>query len=383
MRSSQQMPGDKLPFLKPCLNHPRVCITIAFLLVFASSFYRVAPDYQAKDDLNAVQRMILFNGWDDGETFFLIMSKGYGALPVREYRELPLYPLVARIFSVVTGKIYSLLVVSFLSSLVCCHLVFSIFRKWGCQVGASLGGALFFLFLRTPESVISLFPTHLPSMESLVAIQGSEPLFLLFVLLSYMEMLRERHPGASLSLVLASLTRLSGCFVAFGAFLHLVIKRDKRALWYGFSPLAILVVFFYYYLLSGDFLAFFHGSRAFYPEAFLSWPFHDLIERIGGNLQNPALIAFYVIFHAWFIGGLFILWKRNRRLFWLTLPQYLVAICLKGWSHHVRYYIVLWGVNAAWCLFLVKIIGGGHRKKNTHVIKCGEASFNFRKGEIE
>ena len=329
-------------------SHPRTCVTLGFLVLFASNFFRAACPYEPAGDLTAIERMILFNGWDDGYSFYQIMIKGYRSLPLTEYREMPLYPLFARVFALFTGPVYALMVVSFLSSFLSCHVMFLLLERMGMRSIHALGGTFFFMALRTPESLLGLLPHHLPPMEMLVAIQGSEPLFLVFVLLSYYFMIQDKHLAAAILLALSTLVRLPGCFIAFGAFVYLLAKRDLRAFLYIFSPVVLLCVFFYFYLISGDFFAFFHASQAFYPEGVFTWPYKDLIKMTGNISQDHLCIIYYIFFHGFFLIGLLFLWKRERRLFWLTFPSYIVAISLRGWSHHMRYYIILWGVNWSW-----------------------------------
>jgi hypothetical protein len=233
--------------------------------------------------------------------------------------------------------------------------MFLLLEKMGMRRIHALGGTFFFMTFRTPESLLGLLPHHLPPMEMLVGIQGSEPLFLLFVLLSYYFMIQDRHLASAFLLGLSTLVRLPGCFIAFGAFIYLLSKRDLRAFLYVFSPVVLVCVFFYYYLISGDFFAFFHASQAFYPQGVLTWPYGDLIKMIGHISHDPLRVSYYIFFHSVFLTGLLFLWKRERRLFWLTFPSYIVAISLGGWSHHMRYYIILWGINWSWYQILKEL----------------------------
>lgn len=341
-------------FFQFCRAYPKSVIVIFFVIFYGSSFFRVFSAYQLSCPESPLERMLLYNSWDDGRTFYQIMIHGYKSLPISEYREMPLYPLVCRIIAPVTGKAPSLMAVSIISSFLSLLVLYAIYRRQWVSETAALGGVVFFMALRTPQSLFVFFSNHLPPMEILVSIQGSESLFLLFVLLSYYFMIRDDHLKAGILLALATLVRLPGCFVAFGAFIYLLGKRDMRAFWYVLSPLALLGVFGYFYLISGDFFAFFHASKHYYPQGVLTWPYMDMIKMIIRQLKTPPTylynhFVYYLVFHSWFVTGLIFLYKRDKRIFWLTLPSYAVNVSLKGWSHHVRYYVVLWGIS--WILY--------------------------------
>jgi len=331
-------------------RHPKTSAALVFLAFFVSTYVRTVWHFDSSAD------MILNNGWDDGRAFYAIMTHGYKPLPLLEYRELALYPLASRAVSYLTGGVYAQMAVSATSALLCV-LVFTamLISDFGFARGEALFCAVLFIAYRTPESFLYSHAYGQPPMELLVALEGSEPLFLLFLLLGYHAMTRRRYAASACLLALASVTRINGCFFAFGAFAYLLYRRNWKGFWYVLSPAAVGLHFLYYYAACGRLLAFFQGHTPYYSGGVLAAPYYDLVMRTFSSCKGCAYmpgtsLPFLYIAHAYFVLGFIILFRKDKRLFWFTLPQYLVSISLRGWSHHWRFYIVLWGVNVAYYL---------------------------------
>ena len=343
--------------------NPLASVALIYSAYFAATVYRLLPSY------GSIESMILNNGWNDAQSFYRIMTEGYSNLPIVESRVLFLYPFTCRIVALLTGEVYALGVVAFGCSLLCCLALYRIFQvDWGLSAGESLGGTLFFIFLRTPESVYLIPAATLPPTEMLVAIVGTEPLYLLLALLSYRLMVRERYLPSALLLAFATVTRLSGCLIALGAFAYLIHRRNWNGLFYLLSPLALLIHFAYYGLVFGNLSAFFVGSTEYYQSGFLAYPFYDLVQHVRswiapGDFRWSSLFCFEFLQQYYCIPGLILLFRRNRLLFWLTLPPYLLTVSLRGWSDLPRYYVVLWGINAAYYLTIVDWIKAWSARK--------------------
>jgi hypothetical protein len=79
--------------------------------------------------------------------------------------------------------------------------------------------------------------------------------------------------------------------------------------------------------------------------------------------------SFHLAFQAFFVVGFALLFMRNRPLFSLISPMYLVNICMKDWSHHARDYVVPWGVNVAYCLAFLGFAGRRTREVSSDALK--------------
>jgi len=340
-------------FLGFCARRPKTCIVVLHFALVGLTLLRLRCSYPS------LEQIILYNGWDDGKTFFDIAARGYRALPSYEYRELFGYPLAARLFFLFLGPSpYALALVSFLSSLLANLVILAILRSWNLSAGEALGGTVFFMTCRTPESIMSIFGGWpLPPMEHLVAIEGSEPLFLLLVLLAYLPMERGKHLSSALLLAAATLVRPHGSFIAFGAFIYLFLKKDWKALFYCLSPMVVALHFAYYYWIRGDFFAFCVAAREYYPDGVVfAYPFRDLVRNLHAlsvGALPVGLVVSRVVFQVFFLYGFVLLFRRKRLLFWLMLPHYLVNVSMCDWSHHVRYYVVLWGISVVWYLTIL------------------------------
>ena len=100
----------------------------------------------------------------------------------------------------------------------------------------------------------------------------------------------------------------------------------------------------------------------------MAYPFYDLVQHVRswiapGDFRWSSLFCFEFLQQYYCIPGLILLFRRNRLLFWLTLPPYLLTVSLRGWSDLPRYYVVLWGINAAYYLTIVDWIKAWSARK--------------------
>ncbi len=298
------------------------------------------------------ERWLLDGPWDDGRTFFEIATTGYSLARPESFRELVLYPLVLRVFAPLFG-VWALFVVSVAASIATSVLMYLIARRWYVSGTAAFVFALVFSIARLPTFFVPAFTVHFPSMTLMTSIQGSEPLFLSLVLGSFLAFKGQRWALAFVLIGLATVTRVTGLLVA-GAYCIWLLSRRRPfpALW-GAVPVAFLALHFAYFAaLTGDFLAFFRGHGAFYKEGTLTIPFMDLLRAFTTGYRRVwETRAGWIANYAYCIVALVFLARRDRLLFWMTAPSFLLFVSLNGWALHARYYVTLWAIPFAYLLW--------------------------------
>lgn len=170
----------------------------------------------------------------------------------------PLVPLLVRAFSFV-GYYRALLMLS---------------------LAASLSSILAFYYLvakhkLTSHPLLLTFPFILLTPRWFVVshVGGSEPLFMLLLILFFEALLSRRHLPAALFAALAVLTRPQGALLGIATLALALIDLGKgQSLWrtaktfwpYLSIPLALLGVFLFYHFQTGDFWAFFSALSIFH-----------------------------------------------------------------------------------------------------------------------
>ncbi len=232
---------------------------------------------------------VVYQNWD-GPVYAVIAKTAYNPQQITNlgwsnFKEpfdyassFPLYPLFIRIFSFI-GLFRAMILVSVLSSLGCIIAFYELVKKYQFSANPLLLSTIF-IFL-PPRWFIS---SHIGS---------SEPLFILFIILSLNYFLGKKYFLSAMFLFFAQLTRSQGIlfFAGFGfALLVPIIKNHKldiyskfkefisKFIYYLLGPIALLIVFSLFYIQYGNFFAFFTAmskwhQMANYPfEVFASYP---------------------------------------------------------------------------------------------------------------
>jgi hypothetical protein len=299
---------------------------------------------------------VLIDGtWDDGRTFYTIATQGYRGLPITEYRELGLYPLLVHLLHPVAG-IYSLLIVSLTFSALGNVLVYFILRRWYAGEWLAFGAACVMAVARQPVFFMQFIKWQMPSMTICNAIQGSEGPYVAALLAAFYLYKADRLPWAFVCAGLASVTRMTGIVVAFGLYVDLLLRREwKRSFWALVSAAFLLAHFAYYWHLTGDFFVVFKAHHTYnHVESAFTWPFRDLLIALKGQYRELWEGPWgWVVIYAYCIAGLVILaLKRQRTLLLITAPVFVMFLCLQNWSLHGRYYETLFGIPFAYVMLI-------------------------------
>ncbi|MCS7093048.1 MAG: hypothetical protein NZL96_01285 [Patescibacteria group bacterium] len=191
---------------------------------------------------------------------------GFGELgiPARYYpAHLPLYPLLIRVI----GEIFNLIGgwfsrFSFLKSMLIVNLIFTI----------SLTCFLYFLLknfkLSAKPLLLVITFLFLPRFFVVRSVGAPESMFIFLILVSLYFFEQKRYFLAGLFGGLSTMTKTPGILL-FGVYLLVFLERMiskkkieiKREWWgIGLIPLALLLVFVFYFLRTGDFFAYFNSG---------------------------------------------------------------------------------------------------------------------------
>jgi hypothetical protein len=105
--------------------------------------------------------------------------------------------------------------------------------------------------------------------------------------------------------------------------------------------------------ISGDFFAFFRGHGEFYSEGSLTLPFSDLVRAFTTDTYRELweTRVGWLVTYCFCIVALVYLVQRDKLLFWIAAPSFLLFISLNGWALHARYYVTLWPIPLAYALW--------------------------------
>lgn len=208
----------------------------------------------------------------DGPLFLVVAKTFYNReliggfslnLPTEYYAaHFPLFPALIRIFSVIWGYPYAMLFVTLASSFLALYFFFKLAKRFVTEEEA-----LFLTF------IFSIVPARWLIVRS---VGSAEPLFIAAIIASVYHFNKKNYLGAGIWGLLAQLTKSAGIllFVAYLAFLILpnikkfVIPKIKAILPLLLIPLSLLLVFGFYQITYGDFLAYFHSGdniHLFFP----------------------------------------------------------------------------------------------------------------------
>lgn len=183
-------------------------------------------------------------------------------LPLEYYAaHLPLYPLFIRIVSLLSplNLLQSSVLLSLLFSIVYSLTMYLIWQRMGWKNG--LGVAL-----------VSLF--FWPRMWVVRSVGSPETLFLGLIVLSLYLFEKKKFLWAGLFGALATLTKTPGVLLFAGYALYLAQqflehrKIDVRSFWIILIPLALIGLFGFHYLQTGDFLAYFNSGDNIHLQVF-------------------------------------------------------------------------------------------------------------------
>lgn len=182
----------------------------------------------------------------------------------------PLFPLVIKIISFITGYPYALLIATVLSSILATYF----FHKFISEYVPSSDA--WFLTL-----TFSVFPARWLIVKS---VGSAEPLFIAGVLASVYFFQKKKYVASGIWGALAQLTKSPGILLFIAYFLYLFFPKLKRAAistkefltlnhFRKFAgllviPLSLLLVFTFYQIRMGDFWAYFHSGdniHLFFP----------------------------------------------------------------------------------------------------------------------
>lgn len=199
----------------------------------------------------------------DGPNYMIIAKCAYNKdciaqnfslpLPLEYYpAHLPGYPLLIKYFSFFTNTPKAMLLTSIFGSLLFTLTSFYFYR----------------LFFKEKTAFwLAFFTIFFPARLFVLRLVGApETWFLSFILLSLIFYKRKNFWVSAIFAALCQLFKSPGILL-FAAYIVVAFvdylkhkKLDTRYLFYLLVPLAALGIFYYYYLQTGDFLAYFHSG---------------------------------------------------------------------------------------------------------------------------
>src|SRR4030042_2264992 len=191
-----------------------------------------------------------------GNFSFLLPAEYYAA-------HFPLFPLLIKIFAVIFGLPYSMLLVTLVSSILAIYFFFLLISD---SVGKN--NALWI------TSVFSIFPARWLIVRS---VGSSEPLFIALIITSIYFFKNKKYLFAGIFGALAQLTK-SPAILLFISYIFIILFPEinkmvsvsfgkwlksfefKKLLYILLIPLTLLGVFIFYKIRFNDFLAYFHSG---------------------------------------------------------------------------------------------------------------------------
>lgn len=278
---------------------------------------------------------IIYQNWD-GPVYAAIAQSFYipktiDTIPYAQFLRdanyltsaFPLYPIAIKIFSAI-GYFKSMIFVSQLAGLAAIITFYELVKK-NKLTGHPLILSIIFIFL-SPRWFIS---THTGS---------SNPMFVLFILLTLYFFAQNKYLKSGFFLMLAQLTRSQG-LIFFTGFTFVIAWQVLNSHKYNYkmklkifflrfwpfllSPLALICVFFYFQLVLGDFWALFGGLK--------KWPFMASYPFQVFTVYPTRLIqTFWLENHYWiyFSNLLAVLFLIKNKKYWLAIPTLVYAIPL-------------------------------------------------------
>lgn len=236
-----------------------ILITVFTSAFFWYSFYLNLPQ---KLGFPATNLETIFANYD-GPNYMIIAKCGYQKsciashfslpIPLEYYpAHLPGFPLLIKYFGLYTSTPKAMLLTSLLGSLFLTLVSFKFFQ----------------LFLKPKTSFyLSLLMIFFPGRLLILRLVGApETWFIGFTLLSIILFYKQKYFFSALMAALAQIFKSPGIllFVAYFIIAVLNYLKTKKINWHYLSylliPLSALLVFYVYYLQTGDFWAYFHSG---------------------------------------------------------------------------------------------------------------------------
>jgi hypothetical protein len=221
----------------------------------------------------------------------------------------PIYPLLIRLLSPIFGYLWGMLSVTLISS-VLASIVFYFFLKEFRYSKQALWLTLVFLLLPARWLVVR-------------SVGSPEPLFILFILISFYFFKKKNYWLAGIFGALNQLTKPPGIllFVGYSFFLLAEnwadLKKEiiptlgnilKKAYPLLLVPLSLLGLFIYYRFAYGDFWAYFHSGENIHPIFWPPFQVFNLTTRWVGTFWLEDIIYLFLLEAL----GITLLFKQKR-----------------------------------------------------------------------
>lgn len=238
-------------------------LTFLATLFFWSIFYFNLPRFLG---FPPVSIQTLFANYD-GPNYLIISKCGYDKnciasnfsqpLPLEYFpAHFPGFPILISLLSAFFPAPWAMLVVTLIGSL--------LLTKYFYLLAKDLTSSKIALWL-------SLFLLFFPARLFVLRLIGApESWFISACLASIYYFRQKRFAVSALLAVLAQTLKSPGIllFATYAIYLLINKKISKNHLWYLLSPLSVLIIFWLYYLQTGDFLAYFHSGDNIHLTAF-------------------------------------------------------------------------------------------------------------------
>ena len=257
-----------------------------------------------------------------------ILNNFSNPLPAEYYpAHFPLYPAVIAFFDTFTSGPNAMLIATVLGSLLC----FGMFYKYLVEFKLSTNA----LWLST---VFLFFPARFLSLR---VIGSPEPWFLFFILGSLYYFRKEKFWIAGVFGYLAMITKSPAVILlaAYGIYALIESIKAKKILWKYYPilimPLAIIDLFYFYKLRTGDLWAYFNSGDNFH----LFWPPFSIFAPQGqvwvGNFWLEDVIWTWLVFGV----GVLALKKKDLKIEQLFAGIFFVSTLFVAHRDVSRYII--------------------------------------------
>jgi len=329
--------------------------TTAALVMLASTVAVWAPHLRA-------DRLVRY--WDG--PLYLYMSRvlydvpaahpfvAYDLPPIYFASHMPLYPMLIRALSVLTGghAPAAMMLATVATSVLAAVLFFEVVRQWD--------------LVRSPLWTAVLFSFLPPRWLIYHSVGATEPLFFCCVFAAFLAYRNERMGWLALFVGLACLTRITGVLLVPSFGLALLTRRHwAGAAAVGLSLVGLLGLFAYYHVHFGDFFAYSRWNIDRLSMVSVQ-PFAGFMRAAEGG--NYRVVELYVGTYLVYALGTLALWRHREVFFYAAafflllafvfakdLPRYLIAIA--PFSLLVGYDEVLSRPVCRWGLLLMVYLG--------------------------